>query len=642
MKKIIPILVVGILVISGFGAVGLPEDRAREKTDTITFSEPTINDEGEYVNLEFQDTDTYLKISGNPMIPMYVKVFYLPFGVENVKIDCKPHDIYERSVPKEVVPTPQSAARIYDKDYTLPDLIKNEEIYSSADPYPSEWYSYRIGVGLNEEDAQSTIVAIHLYPVKYVPLDDKIYYTDGADVKVTYEKPAKSLTKSSSTEYDMVIIAPLKFSWLLQKLVKHKNDHGVRTILKTTLEIYANYEGVDEPEKIKNFIMSAKEKWNITYVLIVGGLTSYTNAYDKDDCNHGSRDWNVPVRYTNIVEGAEIGCPSDLYFSDIYKYDESKGKTDFENWDPNFDVIFAEYYKHPGVQNDRLDLYPDVYLGRLACRNIFEVMLMVNKIINYEKAPANPSWFKRMVVIAGKTFDLYEGVPDGEVVCNTALDYMGDLIDDPVTVYVSNNDTGGYRPTTDEIIEAFSQGAGYVNFQGHGNPIAWDTIWADGNYPKDWSGGLRLFNFWRLANGRRLPVVIVGGCHNALYNVSIYKTLHSSEFGGDHWYWTHGTPAPVCFSWGLCVIPYGGAIASTGCTGYGMGYVGKPISLSSEMESNFFYQIGQQGATTPGQAHGGSIRKFINENGLGQVEYHCITVFELFGDPSLHLGGYPS
>ena len=112
------------------------------------------------------------------------------------------------------------------------------------------------------------------------------------------------------------------------------------------------------------------------------------------------------------------------------------------------------------------------------------------------------------------------------------------------------------------------------------------------------------------------------------------------DINDNHAYWTSGRPAQVCFSWGLCIVPWGGAIASTGCTGYGIGYSGQPISLSAEMESNFFYQIGQAGSTNLGAAHSGSIRKFINENEIGPTEAFCITDWQLFGDPSLKLGGY--
>ena len=63
----------------------------------------------------------------------------------------------------------------------------------------------------------------------------------------------------------------------------------------------------------------------------------------------------------------------------------------------------------------------------------------------------------------------------------------------------------------------------------------------------------------------------------------------------------------------LLIKPRGGAIASTGCTGYGMGYEGNPVSLSGELESNFFYQIGN-GSTNLAQAHSQAIQKFLAED----------------------------
>jgi hypothetical protein len=98
----------------------------------------------------------------------------------------------------------------------------------------------------------------------------------------------------------------------------------------------------------------------------------------------------------------------------------------------------------------------------------------------------------------------------------------------------------------------------------------------------------------------------------------------------------------VCFSWGLVVKPRGGAIASTGCTGYGMGYQGNPVSLSAELESNFFWQIGMNGATHLAQAHSKAIQKYVSEEPIDQLAAFCITNWALLGDPSLQFGGYSS
>ena len=48
MKKIIPIVVIGVLLVSGLGAVAFPEIEYFEKTEIISFSEPIINELGEH------------------------------------------------------------------------------------------------------------------------------------------------------------------------------------------------------------------------------------------------------------------------------------------------------------------------------------------------------------------------------------------------------------------------------------------------------------------------------------------------------------------------------------------------------------------------------------------------------------------
>jgi hypothetical protein len=107
-------------------------------------------------------------------------------------------------------------------------------------------------------------------------------------------------------------------------------------------------------------------------------------------------------------------------------------------------------------------------------------------------------------------------------------------------------------------------------------------------------------------------------------------------------YFVFGYPCPVCFSWGLVVKPRGGAIASTGCTGYGYGGDTNPNSLSAALEMNFFWQIGNNSVTNLAKAHSQAIAKFINENNINQLAAFCITNWALFGDPSLKLGGYSS
>jgi len=166
---------------------------------------------------------------------------------------------------------------------------------------------------------------------------------------------------SNSTEYDLVVITPSEFSASLQPLIDHKNGFGLMTTLMTTEEIYAGYPGRDEAEQIKYFIKDALETLGADYVLFVGSI------------------YKVPMRISMVslwhFEGDTL---TDLYYSDIYDAEDQ-----FSSWDTNNNDNFGE-------DEDEVDLYPDVHIGRLACDSIEEVEVVVDKIriwltnINYQ------------------------------------------------------------------------------------------------------------------------------------------------------------------------------------------------------------------------------------------------------------------
>ncbi len=634
MNKILPIIVVGILVLSGLGTIALPTEypeTIRITKPVIFPKQPTVELKDDYLRINFDGANSKLMVPGKSELPIYITTFKLPKEAQNIKVVCTLKDTGMMKISGEIIPVVVyllGLERAVDKS-----LEKDEQVYQSNELYPSTWYSYDVGRGLDGED-RVTFVKIVCNVVRYAPALGTIEYMKGIDITVTYDDHV--MTSAEPDVYDMVIIAPEKFSNEFQPLINHKNSHGVNTTLKTVEEILDEYDEFDAPEEIKYFIKDAIEEWGITYVLLGGGLKSHVFAKDRDDRNQGTKAWHVPVRYTNIIlshiDFPDPGCISDLYYADIYD-----GLGDFCSWDSNADGIFAAWGKH-GAPDDDLDLYPDVYIARLPCRNRFEVKILVKKIIEYEStSPDAKPWLKRMIGIGGKVNEVYEGQPDGEYVCDVCFGYMCDFIEEPVRVYASNRDTGGLTPIPRDIIHSFNGGAAFVVLQGHGTPISWNTYWHEGSRD-DWTGGLRFREILRLFNGKKLPVVVVGGCHCGLFNVSMLRTM--SKDLSKKYFHTGGFPTPFCFSWGLCLVPWGGAIGSTGCTGYGFIHWEKPIGLNSEMEANFFYEVGKQNVGILAQAHGGSITKFLTENKIDSIEAHCITIFHLFGDPSLKLGGY--
>jgi len=436
LRKILAITILCVLILSGIGVAAISdnktelyENKTRIEITNTKFSQPTVirDSDSEYNEVSLEEASSYIMNPGQPMLPKIVKSFELPFGAKNIKIEVKPGNVREYEVNEEVRPAPVHLPLTLMTDDIDVKLTKDEKTYASTEPFPSTWYNYRVGCGLNADNKRVTHLSIQIFPIRYIPASGKLYAAESTDIKVTYDLPETN-TLPKDTTYNLVIIAPKIFARELQRLIEHKNSFGVKTILKTTEEIYNEYTGVDKPEQIKYFIKYAIENWNITYVLLVGGVKSQIYSKPRDDVNQGTKGWHVPVRYHNFFDNPEHpllaetmhdpGVISDLYYADIY---DSEGN--FSDWDPNGDGIFAAWGKE-GVENDTgIDFYPDVSLGRLACCSKLEVKNVVNKIIKYEQSPADPSWFKKTIVISGDGFldqqDLNitwdtKSFPDGE------------------------------------------------------------------------------------------------------------------------------------------------------------------------------------------------------------------------------------
>lgn len=442
MKKILSFLIVGILILSGIGAVALQKNNQLELADQqvnkkIMFSQPIIkNYNNEYIKLHYETEASYLMRPGKPMLPQIIKHIELPFGARDIVVEVSPEEINECRISKEILPAPVPLPKTMKGYEAEIPAQKDLEIYESNKLYPSDWFSVTTGCGLNNEMKRVTHVSISLYPTRYAPASNMLYQTEKITLKISYTPPQQNQC-SYNDEYDLLMIAPSEFSTDLQPLIEHKNNFNVKTIFTSTEDIYSEYNKRDKPEEIKYYIKDAIEDWNISYVLLVGGLNSIIYAKPRDTKNHGTSGWHVPVRYTNMEEAGEPGIISDLYYADIYAYENDEPV--FDDWDSNDNDLFAEW----GFLGDELDLYPDVALGRLACRNTNEVKALVNKIITYEETPRDPSWFKKIIGVTGDGF-----------LDQTDLNFRWDttaLPDGTYTIYAqSNNDEDELGPI-DEI-----------------------------------------------------------------------------------------------------------------------------------------------------------------------------------------------
>lgn len=400
--KYITYLVVGLLLISGFAAISIGEEAGEiQNKISVTFFKPNVIEKDTFIELEVKGAETWIFNSGNPLLPVHTETFTLPFGATITNIECEVKDIQTKVLSKKIAPAPQPVPLTNEIKISSEPLM-DQEIYDSDQMYPENWFSYNTGGGLDKNMEHKTLLTINTYPIRYNPVQNTIYYTEKIDVTFTYKVPDKNPFKTSGDEHKLVIITSPQLKKYLKELVDFKISKGISTLLVTTTEIYSAYTGYDKPEQIKYFIKDVVENNQTKYVLLFGGLKSFINGNPRENTNEGTKDWHVPVRYSNMVvqTGDDPGYISDVYYADLYFANGS-----FCSWDSNNDHIYGNNGQKVGItKKDKIDLYPDVAVGRIPCRVAREAKDVVQKIITYESETYNSSWFNKMVLVSGDGF----------------------------------------------------------------------------------------------------------------------------------------------------------------------------------------------------------------------------------------------
>ena len=646
------VFIVVLLVFNSILATGLIfEPQPKTLTVSYSFSTPTIIDDGSYLDVLIDGASACLYQPGQPVLPMSTKTIELPFGSILRDVTISPVDEETLQIQKKIMSAPYPVNQM-----TLSTQPKESAYQQTCECYPTSWFTSTTGGGLNNDGQHVMFVTLRVFPVRYNEADDILLYLHSCNITLHYELPEQSPFPTQVIN-DLVIICPLQFLVPLKRLASHKNTLGVRTQIKTVNEIYQEYPGYDRPEQIKYFIKDAVETWGTTYVLLVGGLKSHFIGKPRDNINTGTRDWYLPVRYSNLWDDDALYDPgfiSDLYYADIYD-----GEGSFCTWNSFDDEVYGGWShlklkNPPDYPNDQIDFYPDVYLGRLPCRNLFEVTVIVNKIISYEQKPADSSWFNRMVVVGGDPYDDPETeFLEGELIGEKALSYMSGF--EQCRLFSSNKQTNpDFTPVTNNILREINEGCGFLFFDGHGGPSWWNTFWPGEFESLIMNGGISVLQFPFLRNFGKLPVCIVGGCHNNQFNVSLVSTL--TDPWNTHFMWSQGAPIRECWGWSLLLQPRRGAIATLGNTGLGYeagGEVGdldgdgvnEPDcveSLCGYLETQFFKGYNLNHIDILGKAWGYAIAEYLRiYPGMEQwMDAKTLEQWVLFGDPSLKIGGY--
>lgn len=389
---------------------------------------------------------SYLNHPGRPFMPFKEIKVALPFDMKVLGVRLLETDV--REVESEFYIFPAQKPLPIGSEIALQQLIEPElSVYESEDRYPPEPVVF-----ISQSDlAGQSVAVVRLYPYQYIPrlkrlvfnrilnfvIEGETGYRCGdylpekmADnnrtiiehalssmvvnpeqVKLTVspvlDKTAKDIPEGN---YEHVIITSAGLASFYQPLVFWHIQKGVRDTVITTDFIYADYQGADNQEKIRNFIIDARNQWGTLYVLLGG----------EDDI--------IPFR-TRVYKVNAV--PSDEYYGDLD-----------DDW-----------------------LY-EVFVGRVSAADSAQVTCFVNKVIQYETNPP-PGDFSRSVTLVGMDLTQVE-VPPYYVL--TAAEEMKEILaqdclpESLVVTRIYDSEPGLHKT---DLVTALNAGQNLVNHYDH-------------------------------------------------------------------------------------------------------------------------------------------------------------------------------
>ncbi len=394
------------------------------------------------------------------------------------------------------------------------------------------------------------------------------------------QKGAGAQPPAPGGQIDYLIICSETYKDAFQPLADWKKQKGVPATIVTTEDITANPDynkpgdpahGNDLQIQIKRCIIDYVNNNGTIYVLLGGD----TDTVPDRDC------------YGKVGGTTDTGIPCDLYYAGL----------DDLNWNDDGDGGCGD------TNGDSIDMEPDVFVGRLCCREVEHAQGYASKVIEYEKEVPSTGFCKE-VLLSG-------------VMCWTGIGGKSDshtwslrMYDDCIAPYWSPNmteffdSTPGLTLTSTELRDKIDEGFGFMNMATHGYMTNW-SMESGGSYSTSVADSQ--------TNSKKYCIVYTIACLTNYF---------------DHTY--------RCLGEALTRLSDGGAIAYMGCARYGWGSPGSYSGGPSFLYNRTFYKkLFGEGLYHLGEAY--TEHKWHNADLCGQYGTYRWLQFgiNLLGDPEL-------
>ncbi len=366
--------------------------------------------------------------TGAPFLPIKTLSIAIPEDQDVASVQILGVQQQELPGTYNILPTQESQV----PGEPAPDFINGDpDIYNVNAQYPA------ISISYSCHGFRSGVHLVHLqfYPLTYNPITQKLYLTTQIQYQLQYTnashdpvKPRKMLQSSylqlketiksrvenpaaidtylqpanienfsgasfapdefpniNGQAVEYVIITNENLAGDFQEIADWKTKKGVPAVVRTVEWIYSYYPGVDQAEKVRNFIIDAYQNWGAHYIVLGGDIDV------------------VPVRYAwmgtfcgHILSHNPSGpfIPADMYFACLDGNWNTDGDATFgeANWNRSNDGTF---YKDDDddINIDQVDREPEIYIGRIPVEDYqdingeyTELKRFITKFFEYTKS----------------------------------------------------------------------------------------------------------------------------------------------------------------------------------------------------------------------------------------------------------------
>jgi hypothetical protein len=545
----------------------------------------------DFISLEGCDART--EEVGEPIIPFKNINLLIPPTAEIVSLEILAAEKIE--IPGSYYLYPAQLPRpIGEINKEYPFIYPKKEIYESDEEYPKDLYKI-IKSGCK---SGFRIGGIFLFPLRYIPKERKLILYKRIKVKINYEEgkylpifltPSQKelfslelkylvenkedierfsppIRRSDNPDIDYVILTDTNFVSSFIPLRDFLRKTGYWAEIRTKQWVNNNYSGRDLAEKIRNFIRNYFQNHGLKYVLL-GGDGDYNNPV-------------IPTRQAGplTVSGYQRYIACDLYYADL----------DW-SWDGDNDNNFGEWGE------DTVDLYHDVYIGRVPVENTSQINNFIDKLFRYLKTP-DTTYQKRLLLPAAFLWSGYNYMQSQDSI---------DLFS-PAGFLDRKLDQGTNDARTYEVRDSINQKFHFVHLVAHGN---YEGSWINNQpqYHRNYTG--------QQTNTYALCIINAISCMTGAFDSAVSPSCLAES----------ALNAPNC------------AIGVIMNTRFGWGtppYIGPSELLDVRFYDHFFTRDSVRFAP----CHQSSKERYRNQAlNQSQVWRWCYYELTLFGEPSMFM-----